>query len=125
MLRKLKFVVTCSKHDMQFYKDTRPMKLHGDTVSVVDQNYHLALLVCMKKRRTLTKISSSVETQYLDYLVLALHLNASSLKHIYSEPTIFLHINCVCVVADHTHNLRCFVLQRNSEILVLEKESPN
>ena len=42
---KTKIVITGSKTDMQFYEDTTPWKLNGETVSVVDKNEHLGLIV--------------------------------------------------------------------------------
>ena len=42
---KTKIVVTGSKHDMLFYKDTKPWKLNGERVSVVENNDHLGLVV--------------------------------------------------------------------------------
>ena len=42
---KTKIVVTGSKLDMSFYKDTSPWTLDGQTVKVVDSNEHLGLLV--------------------------------------------------------------------------------
>ena len=38
-------VITGSKIDMQFYKDTKPWTLNGERVSVVDNNEHLGLVV--------------------------------------------------------------------------------
>ena len=42
---KTKIVVTGSKVDMAFYKDTMPWSLNGETVKVVDSNEHLGLIV--------------------------------------------------------------------------------
>ena len=42
---KTKIVVTGSKQDMQFYKDTCPWKLGGDRIDVVHDNDHLGLVV--------------------------------------------------------------------------------
>ena len=42
---KTKIAVTGSKHDMLFYKDTKPWKLNGERVSVVENNDHLGLVV--------------------------------------------------------------------------------
>ena len=42
---KTKIVVTGSKHDMNFYKETKPWRLNGETVRVVDSNEHLGLIV--------------------------------------------------------------------------------
>ena len=42
---KTKAVITGSKTDMLFYKDTCPWHLNGDQVAVVDDNEHLGLLV--------------------------------------------------------------------------------
>ena len=42
---KTKVVVTGSKVDIDFYKDIHPWQLNGDTVSVVDNNDHLGLIV--------------------------------------------------------------------------------
>ena len=42
---KTKIVVTGSKTDMNFYKETHPWQLNGETVSVVDTNEHLGLVV--------------------------------------------------------------------------------
>ena len=42
---KTKVVVTGSKVDMAFYKDTTPWTLDGDRISVVDANEHLGLIV--------------------------------------------------------------------------------
>ena len=42
---KTRIVVTGSKLDMSFYKDTSPWTLDGHTVKVVDSNEHLGLLV--------------------------------------------------------------------------------
>ena len=42
---KTKIVVTGSKLDMSFYKDTTPWTLNGEVVKVVDTNEHLGLLV--------------------------------------------------------------------------------
>ena len=42
---KTKVVVTGSKSDIAFFKDTKPWRLGGDIVNVVDKNDHLGLLV--------------------------------------------------------------------------------
>ena len=42
---KTKVVVTGSKTDIDFYKDTHPWQLNGNTVAVVDSNDHLGLIV--------------------------------------------------------------------------------
>ena len=42
---KTKIVVTGSKQDMAFYKDTTPWRLNGEVVKVVDTNDHLGLVV--------------------------------------------------------------------------------
>ena len=42
---KTKIVVTGSKLDMSFYKDTSSWTLDGQTVKVVDSNEHLGLVV--------------------------------------------------------------------------------
>ena len=42
---KTKIIVTGSKSDINFFKDTKPWMLNGDTVSVVDDNDHLGLIV--------------------------------------------------------------------------------
>ena len=42
---KTKIVVTGSKHDMSFYADTKPWKLNGQEISVVENNDHLGLIV--------------------------------------------------------------------------------
>ena len=42
---KTKIVVTGSKHDMNFYKETKPWTLNGETVRVVDSNEHLGIVV--------------------------------------------------------------------------------
>ena len=42
---KTMIVVTGSKHDMNFYKETKPWRLNGETVRVVDSNEHLGLIV--------------------------------------------------------------------------------
>ena len=42
---KTKIVVTGSKLDMAFYKDTKPWTLNGEQVNVVDENEHLGLVV--------------------------------------------------------------------------------
>ena len=42
---KTKIVITGSKIDMSFFKDTSPWTLDGETVKVVDSNEHLGLLV--------------------------------------------------------------------------------
>ena len=42
---KTKIVTTGSKIDMNFYQETQPWTLAGDTVKVVDTNEHLGLLV--------------------------------------------------------------------------------
>ena len=42
---KTKIIVTGSKADMSFYKDTKPWQLNGETVTVVDNNEHLGLVV--------------------------------------------------------------------------------
>ena len=42
---KTKAVVTGSKLDMNFYKDTRPWTLNGERIKVVDNNDHLGLVV--------------------------------------------------------------------------------
>ena len=42
---KTKIIVTGSRVDMDFYKDTHPWKLNGETISVVDNNEHLGLVV--------------------------------------------------------------------------------
>ena len=42
---KTKIVVTGSKVDMSFYKDTAPWSLNGEKISVVDKNEHLGLIV--------------------------------------------------------------------------------
>ena len=42
---KTKIVVTGSKLDMAFYKDTKPWTLNGEKVDVVDENEHLSLVV--------------------------------------------------------------------------------
>ena len=42
---KTKIVVTGSKVDMSFYKETTPWTLNGETVRVVDNNEHLGLIV--------------------------------------------------------------------------------
>ena len=42
---KTKIVVTGSKVDMNFYKDTRPWTLNGERIRVVDNNNHLGLVV--------------------------------------------------------------------------------
>ena len=42
---KTKVVVTGSKIDMAFYKDTRPWTLNGERIDVVDSNDHLGLVV--------------------------------------------------------------------------------
>ena len=41
---KTKIIITGSKQDMTYYKDTHPWKLNGETVSVVDDNDHLGLI---------------------------------------------------------------------------------
>ena len=42
---KTKAVVTGSKHDMDFFKKTKPWTLNGDRIDVVDANDHLGLVV--------------------------------------------------------------------------------
>ena len=42
---KTKIVVTGSKVDMAFYKDTSPWTINGEKISVVDSNEHLGLKV--------------------------------------------------------------------------------
>ena len=42
---KTKIVVTGSKQDMSFYKDTTPWTLDGEVIKVVDSNEHLGLVV--------------------------------------------------------------------------------
>ena len=42
---KTKIVVTGSKLDMAFYKDTKPWTLNGERVKVVENNEHLGLIV--------------------------------------------------------------------------------
>ena len=42
---KTKIVVTGSKVDMAFYKDTTPWSINGEKISVVDSNEHLGLIV--------------------------------------------------------------------------------
>ena len=42
---KTKIVVTGSKQDMAFYKDTTPWTLNGEIIKVVDKNEHLGLVV--------------------------------------------------------------------------------
>ena len=42
---KTKIVVTGSKIDMQYYKDTKPWHLNGVTIPVVENNEHLGILV--------------------------------------------------------------------------------
>lgn len=42
---KTKAIVTGSKLDMSFYKDTQPWKLNGERVQVADDNEHLGLVV--------------------------------------------------------------------------------
>ena len=42
---KTKIVVTGSKADMEFYKETSPWKLNGERVKVVENNEHLGLIV--------------------------------------------------------------------------------
>ena len=42
---KTKIVVTGSKADMTYYKETKPWTLNGERVSVVDNNEHLGLIV--------------------------------------------------------------------------------
>ena len=42
---KTKIVVTGSKVDMAFYKDTTPWTLNGETIKVVEKNEHLGLIV--------------------------------------------------------------------------------
>ena len=42
---KTKIVVTGSKLDMDFFKDTRPWHLDGERVTVVDDNEHLGLIL--------------------------------------------------------------------------------
>ena len=42
---KTKVVVTGSKIDMDFYRDTRPWTLNGDRIKVVEHNDHLGLIV--------------------------------------------------------------------------------
>ena len=44
-LKKTKVVVTGSKIDIDFYKDTRPWTLNGDRINVVENNDHLGLVV--------------------------------------------------------------------------------
>ena len=43
---KTKIVVTGSKADMNYYKETHLWNLNGETVSVVDDNDHLASWAC-------------------------------------------------------------------------------
>ena len=42
---KTKVTVTGSKLDMEYYKDTHPWQLNGDTVPVVENNDHLGLVI--------------------------------------------------------------------------------
>ena len=42
---KTKIVVTGSKIDMTFFNETKPWKLNGEEVNVVDSNEHLGLVV--------------------------------------------------------------------------------
>ena len=42
---KTKIVVTGSKHDMNYYRETKPWTLNGERVEVVDNNEHLGLIV--------------------------------------------------------------------------------
>ena len=42
---KTKIVISGSKLDMAYYKDTRPWTLNGERVRVVDTNEHLGLVV--------------------------------------------------------------------------------
>ena len=42
---KTKIVVTGSKLDMAFYKETKPWTLNGERIRVVDSNEHLGLVV--------------------------------------------------------------------------------
>ena len=42
---KTKIIVTGSKLDMAFYKDTKPWTLNGERIEVVDNNDHLGLVV--------------------------------------------------------------------------------
>ena len=42
---KTKAVVTASKVDMAFYKDTKPWLLNGERIKVVNENEHLGLIV--------------------------------------------------------------------------------
>ena len=42
---KTKIVVTGSRIDMKYFEETSPWKLNGETISVVDKNEHLGLLV--------------------------------------------------------------------------------
>ena len=43
--QKTKIVVCGSKTDMQYYKDTHPWQLNGETIQVVDNNDHLGVVV--------------------------------------------------------------------------------
>ena len=42
---KTKIIVTGSKLDMEFYKNTKPWHLNGKTIPMVDNNEHLGILV--------------------------------------------------------------------------------
>ena len=42
---KTKAVVTGSKHDMEFYKNTTPWHLNGEVIQVAEENDHLGLIV--------------------------------------------------------------------------------
>ena len=64
---KTKIVVSGSKVDMQFYRDTHPWKLNGERVSVVEHNEHLGLIVygLDEELKMWIQTSSNAETPYL------------------------------------------------------------
>ena len=88
-------MVTGSKLDMEFFKDTSPWTLNDQVIPVVDCNDHLGLLVadCMRNNRTWTKMYLHAENRSSLFSDLPTPTNVYShpqSKCTYGGPTIFL-----------------------------------
>ena len=130
---KTKIVVTGSKQDMAFYKETTPWKLDGQRVPVVDANDHLGLVVAGldEEQRNVDKNISKCRASLFKLLgpafafkcllspVLQLHLLQTCCL-----PVLLSGLPALPVRPAHTKSLQLFHNKVMRGFLKLSKSSP-
>ena len=130
---KTKIVVTGSKSDMNFYKETHPWHLNGETISVVDNNDHLGLVVSgmeeeqknidqniQKCRNSLFGLLGAAYS----YKCMLSPVTQVHLWRIYNLPVLLSGLSCLPIRPANTKPLSIFHNKVMRGFLKLSKSSP-